>query len=167
MHEDDNVAAGSAHAGGAGGTLGCIPARDVRPAPNVRRWTIDLCPYVVFGVRKRDDPNDPERGRWDLVSSHPVRAVWRAPTSNSDEVCQHHRGHVTIGPDGHAQPIWCSDPSAGPFRQLHFGRMFIAGAAARVELGEIGRAGVFGRYHAPYWFEAVLFGTVARCGGVV
>ena len=145
----------------------CITPREPRPVPGMRRWTLDLCPFIAFGVRKQTDVLDPERGRWGLVSTHKNRAVAVTPLVNQEEVCRHHRGHMTIGPDGHAQPIWCSDPADSQFRQLHMGRMYLAAADAMPELGEPGRAGVFGRYHAPYWFEAILFGSVTRCGAPV
>jgi hypothetical protein len=131
-----------------------------------RRWTYDLCPTALFEPVLM--PNDDNYCR--LQTVHLVRAVevdlgLRDAGPTPGESCAYHFGDMTIGPDGYAEPYFCSEPNfAADHQQTTIMAVAIQNGPEPNGYLDDGYAAFQGAYHAPYWTEAQLYSHQGYCG---
>lgn len=156
-------------------TLICeYPSADRNP-PGLRRWTIDLCPQLVFTPRLRPAPDahpdlegtvgyKPDYFEW--RSAHPARAMYESPHNNTEEPCKYHYGKTGVDERGRAIVAYCSRPyDDTQHKQNHRAKAIVVKATdVNVEV-KPGYCAMLGRYHAPFWTEVDFRSQSLRCGG--
>jgi hypothetical protein len=143
-----------------------------RIPPGGYRWTYDLCATALFEpVVKYIDESYLDDGFARLQSVHPIRAVdvWLGLSDDGPvrgESCAYHYGDMDIGPDGFAEPYFCSEPSFhSGHRQTTIMRAAIQNGPEPNGYLDDGFAAFIGAYHAPYWIEAQFYSHIGYCGG--
>lgn len=161
---------------------GCVEVDPDPHSPNeyfggsLKTWTLDSCSHVVAGIVVRPEthitgePGEDEPGDTAIASAHGVRAM-NIAAENDEEPCMRHYGRVTLGHDGDARAVFCSNHAGGSAQETHEGLLFLARQtrsqifAGQPKFLETGDAAILTAIATPDWQEVHLVTHAQRCWG--